>query len=66
MKNSERLRAEYEEKAQNGLADVKFALSGSAVGADYEDVCGEVLAFNAAIKEGKGTPFDFGDRKWKE
>lgn len=60
MKNSERLRAIYDDKARRGLVDVKFAISGAGE-VDLETVCGEALALHAAITQGRVSPLKFGN-----
>ncbi|AMO44080.1 hypothetical protein vBRpoSV10_21 [Ruegeria phage vB_RpoS-V10] len=61
MGNIDELRDLYAAKKEQGLVDVKFALSDSARGASADEIAGEVLALNAAIAAGAYKKLDFGD-----
>jgi hypothetical protein len=65
MRAVERLRKLYEEKAKNGLIDVRFDLSPMAREMTMEEIAEEILAFEEAKGE-KLYPLDFGDLRWKE
>ena len=61
MLASEKLKKIYDEKAKQGLVDVKFVFADTAPAASFEQLCEEVLAMENAITDGKSKPLDFGD-----
>ena len=61
MTNLEKLAELYKRKAEQGLVDVSFAFKETAKNASAEELAGEILAMEEAIKAGKSTPLDFGD-----
>ena len=62
MTNMEKLRELYREKEAAGLVHVGFTFSEAAGSATAEELAGEILEFEEAIRSGKSTPLDFGDR----
>ena len=54
----------YEQKAANGLVNVRLTVS-SPREASLAELCKEALALDDAIERGDCTPLDFGDRKFR-
>lgn len=54
----------YDSKERSGLVDVKFLLTNRNE-ASFSEVCADLLAFEAAIADGKIERSDFGDLSLK-
>ena len=65
MTNVEKIERLYAQKRKDGLVAVNFVFKPSVVGANIEDVAGEILRIDEVIAAGRVYPLDFGDLRWK-